>query len=148
MAFCAQCGTQVQGAFCPSCGAAAGSGLTPPPAPPSPATTPLEDHVANALCYALGPLTGVLFLVLEPYNRSRATRFHAFQSIFVWLLWMAGFAVLSFLAYTPFLGIIFTILMLMYPVGGMLLWLFLMFKAYNKELYVVPVVGKWAESQA
>lgn len=155
MAFCAQCGSPLesaaQGGFCPACGAPAGPGTAPPPSSPAtapPATAPLEENVIHALCYALGPLTGVLFLALEPYNRNRTTRFHALQSIFVWVAWMAGFAILSFLAYTPFIGIVFTLVILMYPVGGLLLWLFLMFKAYNKERFVVPVLGTLAESRA
>ncbi len=51
----------------------------------------LDDNVAAALCYLALVLTGVLFLFLEPYNRNKAIRFHAFQSIFVWI----GIMVLS-----------------------------------------------------
>jgi len=40
-------------------------------------------NMASALCYLFGWLTGVLFLVLEPYNKNRTVRFHAFQSIFL-----------------------------------------------------------------
>ncbi len=43
----------------------------------------LQENVAAALCYALGFITGILFLVLEPYNKNRNIRFHAFQSIFL-----------------------------------------------------------------
>src|SRR5579862_5337508 len=100
MAFCTNCGAEVQGKFCAKCGApapgepAASSAASPPPAsgplpppapPPSLAAPGLEENLACALCYVLGLLTGVLFLVLEPYNRNRLIRFHAFQSIFLWL---------------------------------------------------------------
>ena len=147
MAYCAQCGAEVQGSFCPACGATSGQSGSAPPPPPAVAS-PLDDNVASALCYLLGPLTGILFLVIEPYNRNRAVRFHAFQSIFVWLAWMGGFACLTFLAYLPIIGLLFTLVTLVYPIFAIGLWLFLMFKAYNREKFIVPVLGPLAESQA
>ena len=42
----------------------------------------MTNNVAGALAYLFAPLGGVLFLVLEPYNKDRFVRFHAFQSIF------------------------------------------------------------------
>src|SRR5579863_5438287 len=107
MAFCSNCGAEVQGKFCAKCGtpvsaAAAPPSSGPPPeppgastaAPPPPASAPLpppaappqaaglDENMACALCYLLGLLTGILFLVLEPYNKNRLIRFHAFQAIF------------------------------------------------------------------
>ena len=118
MAFCANCGAEVQGRFCAKCGApapAAGaapspSASAPPPPPPPQAASPfpaaaapaptaqaagLEENMACALCYVLGLLTGVLFLVLAPYNQNRLIRFHAFQSIFLNIAWIAIYIVLS-----------------------------------------------------
>jgi uncharacterized membrane protein len=43
----------------------------------------MADNVASTLCYVLGLITGIIFLVLEPYSKNRAIRFHAFQSIFL-----------------------------------------------------------------
>src|SRR5689334_17747817 len=92
MAFCANCGSQADGAaFCPKCGAAmnvaggAGAAAAPSGAGPVPAAVPagLTDNVASALCYVMGLITGILFLVLAPYNQNRKIRFHAFQSIFL-----------------------------------------------------------------
>src|SRR5262245_60319726 len=86
MPFCASCGTQVEGRFCPSCGSQVGAGS---PAPASagasvgPAAGGMADNVASALCYVLGLITGILFLVLSPYNQNKSIRFHAFQSIFM-----------------------------------------------------------------
>src|SRR5215470_12415845 len=92
MAFCVHCGSEVQGRFCSKCGAAVagaasaggqagGSGLV---------LGGLEENVAAALCYLLGVLTGILFLVLEPYNKNRTIRFHAFQAIFAWVAVVVG----------------------------------------------------------
>ena len=93
MPFCAQCGSEAQGSFCPSCGARVDAApAVQPQANPGGSSSPtaLEDHIVSALCYVAWPLTGVLFLVLEPYNRSRTVRFHAFQSILVFAALFAG----------------------------------------------------------
>src|SRR5262245_7730099 len=45
----------------------------------------LKPNVAGMLCYPLSFITGMLFLVLTPYNRDRFVRFHAWQSIFFFI---------------------------------------------------------------
>ncbi len=108
--------------------------------------------MACALCYLLGVLTGVLFLVLEPYNKNKTIRFHAFQSIFVWLamvvVWIAFLIVSSIIAMVPFIG---WLTFLLWPLFGLAffgLWLVLMYKAYNRERWVLPIIGPLAEKQA
>ena len=147
MAFCANCGSPVEGKFCVKCGApvgAAGSVETPPPASPAAAGTGLQENVASALCYLLGFITGIIFLVLAPYNQNKTIRFHAFQSILVSVgLLVINFAssiVLPLSLSLPLSGLI--------GLAGFLLWLFLMYKAYNGEKVVLPVVGPMAEKQA
>jgi uncharacterized membrane protein len=144
MPFCAQCGSETQGEACPACGTRVEAA---PAASQAPASS-LDDHIVSALCYLLWPLTGVLFLVLEPYNRNRAIRFHAFQSILVFGTLFAGFGGLSVLAFLPIVGLLASLAMLLYPVFGVGVWLFLAFKAYNKERFTVPVLGALAASQA
>ena len=109
--------------------------------------------MACALCYLAGWLTGVIFLVLEPYNKNKTIRFHAFQSIFwniaiIPLYIVVG--ILSFvLHYIPVIGAL--VIMLIYALMGFGmfgLWLFLMYKAYNKEKFVLPIIGPLAEKQA
>jgi uncharacterized membrane protein len=109
--------------------------------------------MAAALCYLFGVLTGILFLVLEPYNRNRTIRFHAFQSIFVWVAAVAVFIVAAILSVTlgaiPVIGWIFSILLhFALLIGLFVLWLMLMYKAYNNERWVLPIVGPLAEKQA
>jgi uncharacterized membrane protein len=109
--------------------------------------------MACALCYLLGVITGVLFLVLEPYNKNRNVRFHAFQSIFVWLAMVAvGIVfgiVVTIIALIPFIG--WTVSVLLWPLFGLgtfALWVMLMYKAYNRERWVLPIIGPLAEKQA
>src|SRR4051795_2425149 len=89
MPFCPTCGAAVEGRFCASCGSAvpagtpSGAGTTPPPSTRYAGSVAMTDNVAGALCYSLGFVTGILFLVLAPYNQNKTIRFHAFQSIFL-----------------------------------------------------------------
>jgi uncharacterized membrane protein len=164
MAFCTNCGSEVQGKFCAKCGSPVGAGAAPSagnPAPPPPISggapaaqaAGLEENIACALCYVLGLLTGILFLVLAPYNQNRLIRFHAFQSIFLNLAWFVIFIAISIVSLVllpiPYIGpILSMILNLAAGLGIFILWLMLMYKAYNRERWVLPVIGPLAEKQA
>jgi uncharacterized membrane protein len=158
MAFCPNCGAEAQEKYCAKCGAPlpgdVGTTTTIPAPPPSaPSQAGLTDNMAAALCYSLGVLTGVLFLVLEPYNRNKTIRFHAFQSIFFWIaaviVYIGVAIVSSILLPIPFIGAVFSLLLhLVVGLGFLVLWVMLMYKAYNNERWVLPVVGPMAEKQA
>jgi uncharacterized membrane protein len=47
-----------------------------------------------------------------------------------------------------FLTTILSIFMGLVSLGGFVLWLLLMYKAYNGERFMLPVVGPMAEKQA
>ena len=170
MAFCANCGSEVQGRFCAKCGTPvagpppADAGQNPPGPPPGgayystpgvpPAAAPagLQENMAAALCYLLWVLTGVLFLVIEPYNRNRNIRFHAFQAIFAWVgvvaLSIAVVIVSQVIMYLPFIGWLISLLLWTgFGLGVFVLWLMMMYKAYNNEKWVLPVIGPLAEKQ-
>ncbi len=128
-------------------------GYTPPPAAPVVQSAGMEENMASALCYLLGWLTGVLFLVLDPYNKNRTVRFHAFQSIFfnvaAFAIWIVVFILTSILHFIPVLGTLIALLLYMVMAFGFFgFWLFLMYKAYNKEKFVIPLIGPLAEKQA
>jgi uncharacterized membrane protein len=54
---------------------------------------------------------------------------------------------LSILAFTPYIGLLFSLVTLAFPFAAFAVWLFLIIKAYTKERFVVPVLGPLAESQ-
>jgi uncharacterized membrane protein len=159
MAFCANCGSPVEGRFCAKCGTAMGA--TPGPGTPAPTYTQpppgvaaagMTDNVAGALCYAVGFITGILFLVLEPYNKQPFVRFHAFQSIFFCVAWIALSIALSIafmiLGMALHLWLILLPLRLLIGFAGFVLWLFCLYKAYSGEWFQLPIVGPMAMKQA
>lgn len=107
--------------------------------------TELDANVAAALAYAAGILTGLIFLNLDPYRRNRTVRFHAWQSIFFCLAWMAISmlnGIFSFGSFylgilTPFVGLAFLVL-----------WVLLIVKAYNGDSLRLPLLSDWADQQA
>ncbi len=96
--------------------------------------TGLSKNTAGALAYVLGPVTGVVFLVLE---KDAFVRFHAMQSIVVFvglflLQWVFGLTIIL-LALVPLISLF-----------GFVLWLILIYKAWQGEEWEVPVLGKYA----
>jgi uncharacterized membrane protein len=113
----------------------------------------MTDNMAGALCYLFGFITGILFLVLAPYNQNRDIRFHAFQSIFLNIAWVALWIVVTIVLipfrYIPFLGLFISIvLQFVLGLGGFIIWIYMMFKTYNGEKIVLPIVGPMADKQA
>src|SRR5216684_7195889 len=139
MAFCPSCGAQVDGRFCQKCGATVDAGGVPPPgAAPAAGSAGLTDNVAGALCYLFGLITGILFLVLAPYNQNRNIRFHAFQSIFLHIAWIVLWIALTIVTLPlnaiPILGAMISVLLhLALWIGSVIIWLYMMYKTYNGE---------------
>jgi uncharacterized membrane protein len=155
MAFCANCGAEMTGNFCPKCGAEAPSQQQQYQAPTgSPAAgAGLTTNAASALCYLLGFITGIIFLVLSPYNQNREVRFHAFQSIFLSVgIFVVFFALgiistMMFAISTVFWGL-FSVIYLALNVGVFVLWIYMMWQTYQGKRIVLPVIGPLAEKQA
>ncbi len=95
--------------------------------------TGLSKNTAGALAYVLGPVTGVVFLVLE---KDAFVRFHAMQSTVV-------FVVLFLLQWVFGLTIILLALVPLISLFGFVLWLMLIYKAWQGEEWEVPVLGKY-----
>src|SRR5215213_3590924 len=89
----------------------------------------LDENIAGAAAYALGWITGIVFLMTEPANRF--VRFHALQSIIVF----GGLSLAWFIA-----------LVLIPPLSAVL-WLLLMFKAYQRQRFKLPFAGDIAEQR-
>jgi uncharacterized membrane protein len=150
MSFCPACGAVVDGAFCPKCvsPAAVPVGAAYVAAPV--ASAGLPENTVDALCYFGGLVTGILFLVIPPYNQNPRIKFHAFQSILFNLAWILGwFAMIPLGMLLPFgLSLALSLFSLLLWGGGLLLWLFLMWKAYQGQTLSLPLIGSIARQQA
>jgi uncharacterized membrane protein len=142
MAFCKACGQDIGSAnFCPKCGANQSSAVapsaTPAAAPVASPTEGLQENVAGVLCYALGWVTGIIFLLID---KRPWVKFHAAQSIVVF----GGLTILRiglvFMGHFIFWGL-FGLLGLL----GLVLWILLMVKAYQHETFRLPIAADIAD---
>ncbi|MDT8069595.1 MAG: zinc-ribbon domain-containing protein [Terriglobia bacterium] len=164
MAFCPNCGTAIaaDSAFCGNCGQSTRAGAAAPVAQVAPAQVAavpvqasvpgLTSNMAGALAYILGVISGIVFLVLEPYKRDHFVRFHAFQSIFYSvacivfaIAWNIGWDILG--SISGWLYLIAIPIRLAISLALFLFWLFLMYQAYNNREFKIPFIGQLAAKQ-
>ena len=98
MPHCSKCGNVVdaEAAFCHNCGASQGTAVGSPSGAVVSAQTGLSENVAGLLCYVLGWVSGLIFLLID---KRPFVRFHAAQS----LVTFGALNILS-IAVTGFLG--------------------------------------------
>ena len=130
-------------AVCPGCGKAAAAAAA------ATASTGggLQDNVAGMLAY-ITIVPAIIFLVLEPYNRNKFIRFHAFQCIFFYVAMVVLWIVLGVVAQIPFLGWATLFLWPIIWLAGVIVWILLLVKAYGGQKFKLPVIGDLAEKQA
>lgn len=174
MLLCSECSSPVpvNASFCPNCGVAFsqlgtdGGNLISVPArdeerPPDirpvsvsssdtpEETLPIPENIAGVVAY-ITIIPAIIFLFLEPFKRNLFVRFHSFQHL---ILWVAGFALGiaagilgGILQLIPFMRV------LMFPLAGLItmawffLWVLLVVKAYQHEIFKLPVIGDLAEA--
>jgi uncharacterized membrane protein len=155
MKYCPSCGTALNdgATSCFACGTAPGAAAAAVAAAP-PAAVGLSVNGAGALAYLAGLITGIIFLVIDPYKSDRFVRFHAFQSIFFhvawvgfWVVWMFVSVMLSALTKGLFIFIDIPINLLLFA-GGVCMWVYLMYSAYQGRMFRLPILGPLAAKQA
>ena len=143
-------------AFCPGCG----QSMVGQSVVPSTVNEPralgtvgaLHENIAGALAY-ITFVPAVLFLVLDPYNRNRFIRFHSVQCL---LLWAAGIAIAIALKLAsvvlfiiPVLGPLLVLLVSMVVgLAAVVIWFVLVIKAFQGEMFKLPMLGDLAEQYA
>jgi uncharacterized membrane protein len=100
-------------------------------------STGLDANIAAALSYFVGFVTGVIFLLVEKDNKF--VRFHAMQST---LVFIGIVAIDILLQIVPLLGALVVIFVVI-PASAVL-WLLLMYKAFQGEEFKLPLVGQMA----
>jgi uncharacterized membrane protein len=148
MAFCKACGAEVGGAaFCPKCGAGQGASAAPVASAPTASSEGLAENVAGLLCYVLGWLTGIIFLLID---KRPFVRFHAAQSIVVFgalTVIRIGFGIVMGIG--GFVGFgLWALISMLLGLVGLILWILLMVKAYQHELFRVPIAAPIADGIA
>jgi len=102
-------------------------------------STGLKPNLAGLLCYVLGWITGLIFIIVE--KESQFVRFHAMQSLVTFGAITVGSIILGWI---PFLGWAQDVLIALL---SLVLWVILMMKAYQGERYKLPIAGDFAEKQ-
>jgi uncharacterized membrane protein len=97
----------------------------------------MDENVEAIIAYAGIWLTGIIMLFLETENNH--VRFHAMQSV---ITFFSLFIVSSLILVIPVIGIIISSLITFI---GTILWILLLYKAYNGEIYKLPYIGDIAE---
>ena len=135
-----------ESAFCPVCGRGKGA------SPALGTTGGIRDNMAGALAYVT-IIPAIVFLLVEPFKRNRFVRFHSFQCVFLVLAaFVLGLGLkfgLAVLILVPVLGQLMVLLISMViSIGCLILWIVLIVKALQGEMFKVPFVGDLAEKQA
>jgi uncharacterized membrane protein len=161
MLFCSNCGGPVNpgDAFCGKCGAkqpggAAAPGPAPGPAPAPGAPPPfpaahdgLTPQTASTLCYVpwFGLIASIYVLASERFRRDRDTRFHAFQGLYLFVVWLIVDRVLApIFRHTPFMPRLDWPLRLAVIGAG----IFMIVKTSQRIRFSLPVIGELAEKSA
>ena len=113
-----------------------------------------NDNLIALLCYSPVAIVGIIMgLAVEPYKNSKFVKFHAFQSLFMFLGIVALMITLSVLgvvlsAVAGPLALLLLPLNFVIWIGCIVLSIFMMIKAYGGNMTKLPIVGAIAAKQA
>lgn len=112
----------------------------------------LPESIAGALGYFTF-IPATFFLAVSPYNRNRFVRFHSLQCLFFTLACLLiGIAIKLaslVLLFIPVLGpLLVSLTSIVAALAAVVLWLVLVVKALQGEMFMLPVLGDFAENQA
>lgn len=145
---CPHCGASVPEniAFCPGCGQ-----VMRPVERAQGKVGVLPETVAGALAYCT-IIPAIVFLLVEPYSKNRFVRFHSFQCVGLWLAALViGAAVRAagfLLFFVPLLGhLLILLLSMVVSLGLLVIWVVLIVKALQGEMFKLPLIGEFAEQQ-
>jgi len=138
--FCQKCGKDAgDEKFCPGCGAEMGADSSKPTN-----IIATSENTAGLFTYVLGWVSGIVFIIIDkrPY-----VRFHAMQSIIVFgSLSILNIILSGFTSILPYgLWFIPNLINKLLSLGGFILWVLLIIKAYQGNFYKLPIIGDYAE---
>jgi uncharacterized membrane protein len=144
--FCSKCGAEnPEGTkFCSKCGAELGAAAAPAEGGAkveAETSVGMSPNTAGLLCYVLGWITGIIFVVLE--KKSTFVKFHAWQSIMTFGVLSVVLFIVSLIPIIGPLVLVPIVLIIM-----AVLWIILLIQAGTGKMWKVPWAGNWAEKQA
>ena len=146
---CNSCSAEMpeRAAFCPGCGR---SMSAVPRAEGKVGVFP--ENIAGALAY-FSFVPAIVFLLLDPYRKNKFVRFHAVQCLAVWLAGLVAALALRILGMAVFLiPILGPLLVVIVDVAvilaALLLWLVLIIKALQGEMFGLPWLGTVAHQHS
>jgi uncharacterized membrane protein len=113
----------------------------------------LDYNIAGMLCYIpFGFIAAIIFLATEP-KESRFVRFHAIQSLLLTVSIVVLSTVLNVLGQImsniPVIGWVFSLALipvyLLISFGGLALMIVMIIKAYQNQMWRIPVIGSYTE---
>lgn len=152
MPYCTSCGAQMAGdaGFCSACGRPSGEvpfeAITQGRKDVA-SSSGLADNLAGMLAY-ITIIPPILFLLAESYRRRRFVRFHALQCLYFALACMAASFVLRIVAFFPVARWMALALWPLLGIAELMLWVICVFRAYQGQMFKLPVIGNIAEQQA
>ena len=98
----------------------------------------LPDNTVSALAYGLTFISGLIIFLIETDNKK--IRFHALQSIVFGLIWTVFPTLLAFTIILAPLALLFNLAML-------IVWIFMIVKAYKGQSFRLPIIADWVDKQ-
>ncbi len=97
-------------------------------------------------------LPAIAFLLVEPYKKNRFVRFHSFQCLGFFLVGVVVVATLRvlgfFLFFVPVIGhALVWLVSMVVALAFFMVWVVLIVKALQGEMFKLPLVGEFAEQQ-
>ncbi len=152
MAFCNKCGNQVKPSdqFCGQCGASQ-SREEPPPAAPKPARSlpdyfsTLDPHTATTLCYIpfLGGVFSIFVLAAERFRRDNLVRFHAFQGLYLFVVWLIHAWVIEDILFSAFPSAYLISRTIRLSLTAA--WVYMLYKTSQREMVRIPFLAELAD---
>jgi len=110
------------------------------------------EPIAGVLAYFTF-VPALIFLLVDPYKKNRFVRFHSFQSIAVFVavvvVAVATRVAAVVLGHIPVLGpLLIVLLFVILALGFFILWLLMLVKALQGEMFKLPLIGHYAERRA
>jgi uncharacterized membrane protein len=99
-------------------------------------TSSIPRGIAGLLAYFIPFFGGLFFLIIEKENR--LIRFHAVQSILLWIVFIVLAAIFSLI---PFVNVLVYVFILA-------VWVFAMYQALMERMYELPIIGELSKRQA